>query len=83
MCVYVTAFLLKNQKKHYTEILSTKSLFTQGWWMISRGHVQGRYEWNELKMILNTTLQHTTVSYTTVIFRLGKPQLEQPIAVLQ
>lgn len=45
--------------------------------------MQGRYDWNELKMILNTTLQHTMVSYTTVIFKLDKPWLEQPITALQ
>lgn len=53
--------------------------------MISKGHAQGRYEWNELKMTLNTQhfKQHTTASHTNVIFRLDKAWLKQLIAVLQ
>lgn len=53
--------------------------------MNSKGHAQGRYEWNELKMTLNTQhfKQHTTASQTTVIFRLDKPWLKQLIGALQ
>lgn len=47
--------------------------------MISRGHVQGRYEWNELKKILNTTLWHARASCASAIFRLDKPQSAQVI----